>query len=1841
MKKTILILSLIWFSIAIIKAQVNHSITYLDNVGNPDELNTLNDNAYHTADWQTLTATTIKWTVNDVVQTPVNWTENLLQNVNLDISNIYIPPPNNPNNIGLSSFVDTLYGAGNQNVSVRLFNNGLDTLTSTIINWEVNGVAQTPMNWTGNLFPTDTQNVNLGIFNFNIDSNYHIVSWVEDTTSLNYLDNAIQLYFCTSLNGHYTIGGSAAHFNTLQEALSRLESCGIMGAVTFTLNAGVYEGPFSIGEVVGTNATNTITIDGVNATDVMLRDTLNQGSTTYLNTMFLIHGADYLTIKNISAEVIAELQNTSDYIGYCFSVTNESRYFTFENNKIHWKNPLGGFAPSLSGASGIFNFDKDIYSSFGDHIVIQNNELLGSDIALNFIGGETETPNIKIEQNQLLHCREGIYLFNQDSVWITDNVMDGRIYADKTDGLWVNKNRINGAEGMNLDRQVTDYQIINNAINTVDYGITIARDGDVWHNTVHVKKGPAFIEGSFLPTPNLDVRNNIFISDSSILIGIILNIETGAVFENNIYVKNDSFDLVHRYSPIFDSHIENMAEWRLYMGHINNQYIETYDTSFINLTTLKPNYGIALNNGASSLGVLEDVIGVVRPQLGGFDIGAYEYEPLSFDAGITGILSPDVPMINGNQPVKIELQNAGLIPLTSATINWKINDTLQTPFIWSGNLMTADLDTVIIGTYNFQTPFVSIEAWFSDVNGQGSDTNALNDTTKLETCDGMSGIYTIGNNNADFLNFGDVLLALNSCGAADTVIFYLQPGIYNDPLIIEEIVGAAANRPIIFDGMDTSLVTIENTTDSIILHSIYLNGADHIILRNLTIRSTGTENLGALNPITQKPEFSTCLYLHNNANFNTVENCLILPRDKATGIAGIENNFFPEPYGHNLTIRNNHFNHDSYYLIYLLGNNDNELTQNLTIENNIIEFGANLYPFVELGNQENLTFSHNKIRSKNSNNWGSAVYMNQLKKANIIGNEIITGLQTPMIIQQDPYFPIASDTINIINNIINRFSTDSITPYWHDQEALSLERLTHVNLWHNTIISQYYKGISIDRTESMDMRNNIIYSGRFNNFAMQIDTTDIDLANYRMDYNNFYSAGAPLILINSGTITSLSDFQTNFPQWNMNSIGAKPTLRSLKNSRLLIGPGVDVGDTTLNILEDIDGDPRPIGGIVDIGADEYLPLNNDLGIVGIIGANDQLCGDTATMIELVVRNFGINTFANATIKMEVTGNTTNIFTASLSNLSVTDFDTISFGPLDTYYGEIHQFKVFLENNIDDDIENDTLEQDVYFIPSMTLNTTDVTICLSAPTDSAVANYPTGRMGNGYVWFDNVKDVTPVLGRDSTLSAPTLLNDAVYHVVGTVDTTSIGLPNLNGGTVATRTNTLYMNLMVKQPLTVDTITIYPDLASTIIIRIIKGPSFNGTEYVEIMRPIAPNEVGTAVKVPINVYLAEGQYLVRLRAGIPFRLFTHTSGVARKYDIPNVLTMENKGSNAAYSYFYDWKITKLGCDAQPVNFFINDLQLSNITVNSVTCFGEANGEIDVTVDGSLPPYTFNWSNNDTSEDITNLVAGTYQLTFTDASGCVGLSGSPIIVSEPSALITNVNIEDVSCFNGTNGSLQAAVTGGVGNYTFNWSNDSTNSSINNLNSGNYELTVTDGNNCTDTTFYIINEPTPLIIDEFTIALDTGILGLGMATAVVSGGTPNYTYQWDSAANYQTTATAVGLNNGFYLVSVTDANGCTTSDTAFIFTVSNDKILGVSNFQIYPNPTTNYVNIELELEKMLDVQIDILDATGRLIKQFHRSNIQQLTEALPLNNMGSGIYLIKIRAGNIILNQRLMISN
>lgn len=218
-----------------------------------------------------------------------------------------------------------------------------------------------------------------------------------------------------------------------------------------------------------------------------------------------------------------------------------------------------------------------------------------------------------------------------------------------------------------------------------------------------------------------------------------------------------------------------------------------------------------------------------------------------------------------------------------------------------------------------------------------------------------------------------------------------------------------------------------------------------------------------------------------------------------------------------------------------------------------------------------------------------------------------------------------------------------------------------------------------------------------------------------------------------------------------------------------------------------------------------------------------------------------------------------------------------------------------------------------------------------------------------------------------------------------------------------------------------------------------------------------------------------------------------------------------------------------------FGVNNNGGPQISLNSLSnnvCGNQANGSIDIEVSGGSAPYTYQWSTNNLTQDISNLSSGPYEVTVRDANNCITTGLFEIV--GPNPISVSIVSSDATC-NTSDGSASVVVSGGVSPYQYSWSNGGTSSSIQNLNSGIYSVIVNDAAGCQDSIAAIINDngAPSISVDQITPISCANTTGSVFITA--SGA--NNSYLWSNGA---TTEDLIGVSPGTYDLSVTDLNGC-----------------------------------------------------------------------------------------------------
>ena len=229
-------------------------------------------------------------------------------------------------------------------------------------------------------------------------------------------------------------------------------------------------------------------------------------------------------------------------------------------------------------------------------------------------------------------------------------------------------------------------------------------------------------------------------------------------------------------------------------------------------------------------------------------------------------------------------------------------------------------------------------------------------------------------------------------------------------------------------------------------------------------------------------------------------------------------------------------------------------------------------------------------------------------------------------------------------------------------------------------------------------------------------------------------------------------------------------------------------------------------------------------------------------------------------------------------------------------------------------------------------------------------------------------------------------------------------------------------------------------------------------------------------------------------------------------------------------------------------------ASIAGTNLTCNANNSGTANLTVTGGTIPYTFLWSNTATTEDLSGLAAGTFSVTVTDSNNCT--TTNTVTITEPDVLSATLASTHVTCNGAGNGTITiSGPAGGYGTYEYSIDGGASwqgSGSYTGLGPATYNVLIRDSANpsCSKVLSSSLVLTQPTILNAF-ISSTTNVLcfsnSTGAATVTASGGTGTLGYTWNTAP-VQTSATATGLAAGTYLVTVTDANGCTANATAII---------------------------------------------------------------------------------------------
>ncbi len=275
-----------------------------------------------------------------------------------------------------------------------------------------------------------------------------------------------------------------------------------------------------------------------------------------------------------------------------------------------------------------------------------------------------------------------------------------------------------------------------------------------------------------------------------------------------------------------------------------------------------------------------------------------------------------------------------------------------------------------------------------------------------------------------------------------------------------------------------------------------------------------------------------------------------------------------------------------------------------------------------------------------------------------------------------------------------------------------------------------------------------------------------------------------------------------------------------------------------------------------------------------------------------------------------------------------------------------------------------------------------------------------------------------------------------------------------------------------------------------------------------------------------------------------------------------------TGGAPSYFYYWDIgSNATCNTNipagvhsytvldangcifPGNTTINNIGGPTISITSqtnVTCFGLCNGVATSSATGGTSPYIYSWSQGQVTPTASNLCAGVYTVSVSDANGCI--STNSVNITQPNQVVANSVPTNITCNGACDGSYVAVAIGGTPPYYYSNNLGNTGNNVSNLCPGTYTISVTDANNCLVQIPTTITQPTQLIATISSSNANCGQAN-GAVCAIVSGGTSPYNYLWSFGS---TTLCGNNIPAGAYTFTVIDINGCITVSTGLVNNIS-----------------------------------------------------------------------------------------
>ena len=610
----------------------------------------------------------------------------------------------------------------------------------------------------------------------------------------------------------------------------------------------------------------------------------------------------------------------------------------------------------------------------------------------------------------------------------------------------------------------------------------------------------------------------------------------------------------------------------------------------------------------------------------------------------------------------------------------------------------------------------------------------------------LNGVYTIGGSTPDYATISDALTDAQ-LGISGPVTFNIRPGTYSGKLFLNDMPGSSSVNTVTIqseNGDSTSVIITDlSSTISSSDFTIFVNGGDYIRMNQLTIERSGSDS------------YRSVIFMGSNSVNFTVTNCIV--QAEAYNFTTLNSCLVRLPVGGALdsltTFRNNIFLGGSYGL-NLSGLSAVSRLKSVVIENN--SFTNQGGQSVFLSNCVDAAIRGNNIVTNTTSTQYEGIHVYASLATEIVKNKIVSSTGSEFGVWLDACIGTALNPTNFFNNFIVCGGQFNIA-------GIEIDGCAYVNIYHNSVNnfsptpSAGCINISGLGSSNIEILNNIfINSGTGYSFLLSpTPITAISL----FDYNDLYvTTNSSIGIFANDTILDIPDLQTNY-SIGLNSVSSSAQFISSTDLHSGSAGVNDLGLPLASVLEDIDGELRS-GSTPDLGADEFTPLSDNLYVVSLVSPSGG-CGDSATMIGVVVRNLGLNTQAPYDIVADVVfpGGNQIITETTLNSLPSNGIDTFYFAQtLNTYGGGVLDLTVYTNLALDQYRLNDTIRATFTYLdhPNAPTVVTPQDQC-----DNNLAITATADSGDVLMWYAEATS-TDLLFSGSVFS-PTVSADTTFYV----------------------------------------------------------------------------------------------------------------------------------------------------------------------------------------------------------------------------------------------------------------------------------------------------------------------------------------------------------------------------------------------------------------------------------------------------------------------------------------------